>query len=241
VSITDCDFKDTVAGGNGGAVSSASANIKNCGFETTRAGNYGGAVYVNGGSLTIDGYTSNDTVAVNGGSLYISGSSQVSIKNASIANSQAINSSGENYTHGGGGIWIQDTTAEFTNVTFTDVKAQGSGDYIHGGAVFFSNNTQLTMTACSINTASSNNGGGAIGGAGPSSCKLYGVSFTNCSAPQGSLLYGNKYSNSTGAPAYTVGPGCTVNGTEITIYNWSSFNTDSLIYLINGATIIPGL
>jgi hypothetical protein len=254
VTITDCDFEDTQAGSSGGAVSASggSVTITGCDFEDTRAGSDGGAVLASGDSVSIRGYTSNNTKAnERGGSLLISGG-HVSVTNASISNSRIIGGS-ENYlsyTHGGGGIWVRSATAEFTDIEFTNVMVQGTVMRA-GGAVLFNHasntgNMQLTMTDCSIDGASAPRGG-AIAGFGPSTCVLSGVSFANCAASLdpgtgGSLLYGDEdpypYSYADGAPAYTVKPGCKVEGTEITASNWSTILTPSMLYLINGSTII---
>jgi hypothetical protein len=127
------------------------------------------------------------------------------IYNQFLSDSRAINSASDNNAYGGGGIWIRDTTAELTNVTFTEVKAEGSE----------------TVTA-----------GGAIGSAA-SSCKLYEVSFTDCSTPLGSLLFGD--SSIAGKPAYTVGRDCTVDNKDI--ITLPPQDLAPLVYLTNGATI----
>ena len=101
--------------------------------------------------------------------------------------------------------------------------------------MLFSTGTALTMTDCTINGANAARGGGAIAGGGASSCVLSGVSFTGCSASQGNILYGNTYSDTAGAPAYKVKPGCKVNGTTVTAGNLSSLA--SQCYLVNGSTI----
>jgi hypothetical protein len=96
------------------------------------------------------------------------------------------------------------------------------------------------MTGCSIENAASNGYGGAIGGSGPSACVLLnGVSFTNCTGSLGgSILYGRNWYGIADSPAYTIGPGCSVDGTVITSANRDSILPDpSVRYLINGSTI----
>jgi hypothetical protein len=208
----------------------------------------GGALIYGSGTLTISNYTSENTRATgtgagtSGGSLSIDWNGTVSIRNSAITNSRTKYSGATTNVSGGGGISITgNCTAAFSNIVFRDVQAQGAGSFILGGAVFFNGNNfgsvHLTMTGCSITDAAASRGGGAIAGVDPSSCTLSGVSFNNCAALQGSLLYGNSYTNISGAPAYTVRPGCSVNGTVITQSNWSSVLSPSMVYLVNGSTI----
>jgi hypothetical protein len=96
------------------------------------------------------------------------------------------------------------------------------------------------MTGCSIAGADAAQYGGAIGGIGASSsCALNGVSFTAFNAPLGTILYGNKYTGIDGAPVYTVGPGCFIGGTELTLLNFATTLQPSMVHLINGAGITP--
>jgi hypothetical protein len=215
--------------------------IPDCTFTVAQAGTSGGAVYASGSTITISGYTSNGTVSGNrGGSLHIGlgAGNTATVTDAVIANSAALNSASDNFVYGGGGIYVDEGTAALTGVVFTDVKVQGSGQTTRGGAVAFSK-AYLTMTGCTITNAASDKAGGAIGGFGLSSCIFDGVSFTNCTAPQGSLLYGNRYSDDSfgDAPAYTVRPGCSVDGTVITGANWSSVLSGNSLCLVNGSTI----
>ncbi|MDR1098890.1 MAG: hypothetical protein LBL28_00265 [Treponema sp.] len=250
VTITGCNFKNTQVNAFGGAVytSSSSVTITECDFKNIQAGSDGGAVNASAaGSVTITncGFTdiqagnSNRTGYTFGGSLYLAGN-MIRVTDVQITNSTA-GLSNDGYYSRGGGIYIEKGTAALSHVSFTNVKALGNNNTaIIGGAVFFSTGTALTMTDCSISGAVSSYAGGAVGGCGPSTtCTLSGVSFSGCSAPWGSLLYGNKYTGIDGAPAYTVGPGCSVNGTVITGANWSLFTSG--VYLVNGATIAPGL
>jgi hypothetical protein len=257
VSITGCTFENSrVINGNAGAlsVSGNSVNINNCDFKNTQAsstqwgGPLGGAVSVTGTTININGYTSNVTSAEDGGSLYIvvAEGGAASVRNAVITNSKAANAHIGNYDDGGGGIYItggsstRPAIADFSNITFGTVRAEGSSGFTHGGAIIINRYINLTMTNCAINNASSSKYGGAIGGFGKSSCVLNGVSFTGCTAPQGNILYGNQYTDAPGVgPIYTVGSGCSVDGTPIS----SAADLDTVLpspsvrYLVNGATI----
>jgi hypothetical protein len=243
LSISNCNF-ETTSGSRGGAVyatssSSGSVTISGGTFTNASSGNHGGAVYAtsSSGSITINGNCkfeniqaggSDKTGYILGGSLSLYGNT-IEVTDVEITKSTASSSGGAR----GGGIYINHGTAALSRVSFTDVKALGDTETI-GGAVFFSTGAALTMTDCLINGAVSEKGGG-VGGCGPSSCTLSGVAFSNCSANLGSLIFGNKYSDVDGTPAYTVKSGCKVNGAEITIANWSSFMSG--VYLGSGATI----
>jgi hypothetical protein len=246
ITISGGTFANTSSESNGGAVyayssSGGSITINGGTFTNTSSGNYGGAVdaYSPSGSITINGNCkfenaqaggSDKTGYIFGGSLYLNGNT-VEVTDVEITKSTVSSSSGAR----GGGIYINQGTAALSRVSFTDVKALGNATETIGGALFFNTGTALTMTDCSINGAVSEKGG-AIGGISASSCTLNRVAFSNCAAPQGSLLYGNTVSGTVGAPAYTVKSGCKVNGTEITLVNWSSFLP--LVALLNGATIM---
>jgi hypothetical protein len=228
ITISDSRFTDIQAESFGGAVhanigytgSAGSLTIKDCGFENIQAGGGGGAVYANGGYGSDAGY--------------------ITITECNFENTKSESNNNVVFARGGG-IHIAQGTATLSQLSFTDVKALGNNTETIGGAVFFNTGTALTMTDCSINGAISSGYGGAVGGCGPSTCMLSGVSFNGCSAPWGSLLYGNKYAGTDGVPAYTIGLGCSVNGTVITGANWSSFMSTAYVYLVNGATIAPGL
>jgi hypothetical protein len=249
VTIEDCDFEDARGGTDGGAVyaSSASVTITDCEFTGTQAGSSGGAVYAQASTITIPDYTSTGTRAgIDGGSLYMDVEGSASISgDTRITDSQAVNTASDSYVRGGGGMYIitvgLSSTVTLSGVTFDTVAVSGSAASTLGGAVYFRGEyggINLTMTNCSIAGASSSEKGGAIAGSGASSCTLNGVSFTGCSAPQGSLLYGNALSSApTIGPAYTVGPGCSVNNTFINASNWMTVLPPNSLYLINGATI----
>jgi hypothetical protein len=245
VTIRGCDFTNTEARSyNGGAIYAndfhASVTIEDCDFEDNEAGLSGGAVYADCQTITINDYTSNNTRAGDsGGSLYIAARHSVSLSNAQISGSQAVNTASI-YPHGGGGIYIVGGTASpapvaLSGITFDTVAVSGSAPLTLGGAVYFGGNIDLAMTGCSIAGASSSAGGGAIAGIGQSSCTLNGVSFSGCSALQGSLLYGNSDAPGIG-PAYVVGPGCSVDGTPITVATWMLMA--SRVYLPYGS-IMP--
>jgi hypothetical protein len=190
--------------------------------------------------VIISNYTSNNTEAANGrgGSLFISLSydeaAEASITDGSITNSSAINSASDNGGYGGGGIYISGGSALLSGVNFNYVQALGNATFTEGGAVAFTM-THLTMENCSIENAVSEKVGGAVAGVGPSPCIFNGVSFTSCTAPQGSILYGNSYAINGGGPAYTVGPGCSVEGAAITSANYAALS--SRVYLVNGASL----
>jgi hypothetical protein len=218
LTITNAVFKDLESrGGLGGAICAYgdSITIMGCTFENTITSSMGGAVFATGETINISNYTSNHTIAMEGGSLYIrvtGGSAAVSISDAVITDSQATHQP-NNYIYGGGGISIGSvvpSTVEFTNVEFKDVKALGIVD-----------------------------AGGAIFSIGPSSNVLNGVSFTNCTAPRGSILSGFEYGNINGSPAYTIKSGCKVDGVPIT----STADLDTVLpspsmrYLTGGSTI----
>jgi hypothetical protein len=252
VTITDCDFENIRNDGlGGGAISTSGTSviITDCDFENTRAENgSGGAVYASGTLVTITDCDFEDTRAENGsgGAIYasVSGGSVI-IRDLTITDAHAVNSSSGDYFAGGGGIYISSysfPTAEISRVAFTNVTAEGSADFTSGGAVAF-NRVALTMTDCSIDTTGSDKFGGAIGGAGVSSCVLNGVSFVNCNAltNQGSVLFGNKYTTEAlgMAPAYTVRPGCSLDGTPITSSNLDTvLASPSRRYLPGGSTIV---
>jgi hypothetical protein len=243
VAITDCDIENTTTGGavyvTTSSGSGSNITITDVSVTNSTGAFLGGGIYasIKGGTLAIHNYTSTHTRATStggsGGSIYIHtyDGAAVTITNASISDSEAF--------FDGGGIFIDNqspsvlSTAVFSNVTFTNVRA------LSGGAVSFNAFYQpaalaLTMNNCSIVSAAASMGG-AVEGAGPSSCVFNGVSFQGFSAPQGSLLYGN--SNGSGAPAYKVGPGCYINGTPVNVSTFPSFLP--LCYLVNGATIAP--
>jgi hypothetical protein len=249
VMIRDCDFANTRSSSSGGAVASYGdpVTIKDCDFTDTQSYGPGGAIRVTT-SATITGCNFTDTRAAgfgnsSGGAIsanYNFSSYSLVVRDTTITRSSSNNSTDHaGYVLGGGGIGIEGGTAELHNVIFTDVYAGGTAPHTIGGAVLFMG-TALTMTNCTIINAGSDKGGGAIGGTdtmiytGIPSCVLSGVSFTNCSAPQGNILYGNRF-YSPRAPAYTVKPGCKVNGTAITAGNLSSMA--SQCFLLDGSSI----
>jgi hypothetical protein len=248
ISIAKCDFEtiQTTGGGGGGAIqasssSGASLSITYCDFETIQATGPGGAVYVSSGnsvsvSITHCGFKGTQAVN-NGGAVYASPSSgaSLSITYCDFENTVAVNTASDNYVYGGGGICISGNsssppTAALSNLSFTNVHAQGSATFTAGGAVV-STSTVLTMTDCTVNGATSDKVGGAIGCYGPSSCVLNKVSFTGCIAPQGSVLYGSN-------TAYTVGPNCKVEGTTITSSNLNTILPSPDKRLLTGGSTI---
>jgi hypothetical protein len=248
--LSGSEFTGTRAGRYAGAVSVlyfTSNTMTDCEFTDTQAGNSGGAVWLYNtspaSSIIIRNYISTETSALGdiantgfgGGSLELGGGT-ITVENAVITNATSLNPA--NYVGGGGGgIYIVLGNAALSQVTFNTVKAQGgSPAYGFGGAVYFREGTNLTMTDCVINGAEASGAGGAIGGSG-TSCLFNGVSFTNCDAPQGSLLYGNGSLDPGAGPAYIVKPGCTVDGTTLTATNWLSVLTPAMLYLIGGSTI----
>jgi hypothetical protein len=243
IAITDCNFKDTTAG-TGGAVYASGSNITITGVSIVNSTAThivgGGGLFVgmnDGGTLAIHNYTSTHTRTTGGGGsigIQVSNGASVTINGASISDSEAVNTTATG-NWGGGGIEILGgglgpvSTVVFSNVTLTNVRAQGSG-HIVGGAVYF-DRIALAMNNCSIVSSASGGYGGAVAGSSSSSCVFNGVSFQGFSAPLGgSLLYGN-----TGT--YSVGPGCYINGTPVNASTFASFLP--LCYLVNGATIAP--
>jgi hypothetical protein len=245
--ISGLNISNTTSSSSGGGAFISvrgSLSITNADISETQSSNYGGGMYIYNISAeptVIDGLNiSNTTSSSSGGGAYIYVDGSLSITDASIRNSKTANSASGTIAHGGGGIYIGRGEAMLTDVEFINTAAVGSADYTLGGAVLFSSNTQLTMTNCSILNAASSKSGGAISGLGPSSsCVLNGVSFTNCvsALDRGHILYGNKYNDINGAPAYTVKPGCSVNGTVITGSNYTTVLSSPNAVLYNGATI----
>jgi hypothetical protein len=243
VVITDCTFENTRGtGGSGGAVMAIGTTVNISGVEiknssATWSGGGLSAQITNGGTLAITGYTSTGTTSVTGGSLNIfcSDGANVSVTDAAITNSTAENGVSGGAPDGGGGIFIyadSSATAVFSGISFRNVKVESSNSA--GGAIFFER-INLTITNCSIEGAATdnyaNNYGGAIGGAGPSSCVLSGVSFINCFAPQGSILYGRD------SLSYTVRPGCSVDGKTVTLATMAGILTPAMAHLVGGSTI----
>jgi hypothetical protein len=265
VIITGCDFSYTQAAGTGGAVyasgiSSGSLTLTDCDFSYTQAESSGGAVYAIGGSgfsVTLrDCGFENTRSGINGGAICTAGSTgSLTLTDCDFSYTQAAGAGGAVDAYSRYGVTI-------TGCNFTNTYAEGPGGGIYatatidgvtikdcdfsytqartGGAVFFHSGAvsgvAVTIMDCSINGAVSSLYGGAIGNGGPSSyTTLTRVSFTGCSAPQGNLLYGFN------SMVYSVGPGCSVEGTEITISTWLLFMSPVWVYLTDGATIVPGL
>jgi hypothetical protein len=250
VEITDAEAS---SGSGGGLFISNSSgqrtSISKLAVTNAKAlGGSGGGLYISAKDLRISDYTSTATRAGNsGGSLYINliDGGSASINGASISNSQAENSASDNFAHGGGGIFISGgssasrPTAAFSGITFSNVRAGGTGDYTHGGAVFC-DRIRLTMEDCSISNAGAKRGGGAIAGLGDSSCVLARVSFANCSADYGSILYGCNDPILGGGIAYTIMPGCMVGNTLITTATLPALVLSNMVSLEGDSTIALG-
>ncbi|MDR1899089.1 MAG: hypothetical protein LBQ55_03685 [Treponema sp.] len=228
------NFTDTSVTGTsyacGGAVyvnsGSGPISISGSSFEDTQMNGtnngFGGAVYANSsyGSISIsDSHFTNTQSAGPGGAVSaFSGYGSISISDSHFTNTQSAN-------HGGAVI----ASAGSSSISISDSTFGNTHSPYLGGAVCFING-HLTMENCSIEDASAQYGGAVAASSLSASCTLNGVSFKTCVAPLGSILYGEN-----GTP-YTIGPGCSVEGTVITSANWMTTLQPSMIY---GVTITP--
>ncbi len=125
---------------------------------------YGGAIYVHKDtsssavpSLKFNGNIESCT-ASDGGAIYVSDSTnQISV----ILNGATISGNTANGTRSGtgGGIYLNNANAEFTNVKFTGNKANSDSSNSLGGAIFGKGqNLNLTITSCSFSGNYSNKG-----------------------------------------------------------------------------------
>ena len=183
----ECRVQNQFDGGPGGAVAS-----------------HGGAVFLQMGNLTFEDSSLTGCSCPNsGGTIYSMSPGQISVVGCEFDQSTAPGRGGaictvasssflvsdtefrqcQSSSDSGGAIWLTGGNRTFTDCTFTNNIAQGSGDR-RGGAVYAEGGAALNFTDCDFTgnavKATGNNGDQwAYGGA----CGMFGVTpkFTRCS------------------------------------------------------------
>ena len=118
--VTNCNFVNNTASGDGGAISMNSGNVTNCNFVNNSA-KYGGAVYFSiNGNVTNCNFV-NNTASEDGGAIYFAEGSTGSVTNCNFTNNSA------KY---GGAVYFNDN-GNVTNCNFTGNSATT------GSAIYF--------------------------------------------------------------------------------------------------------
>ncbi|MBO7070705.1 MAG: right-handed parallel beta-helix repeat-containing protein [Bacteroidales bacterium] len=125
VTINDCTFTDNAASGNGGAlyiVSGGSVTATGCTFgesgHPNRSTLQGGAVYLNGGTIDLDGCTlSNNEATTNGGAIQTNGGT-LTAYNCNFLENKSTKTGGTIQAAGA-------TTIRFNQCTFVDNASVG--------------------------------------------------------------------------------------------------------------------
>ena len=181
VTFDACTFMNNAGAGNGGSVSVYGLDVALTGstFVENRA-DYGGAVYVNGGSLTVDGNSSfiNNTAAQSGGAIYLVGTdSSLKVNNTVLTLNTA--------TAYGGAVYVDAAGASFTETSFTSNSAEDGGA-VHGA------HGDLTFVGGTLNRNSATADGGAVY-ASEDDVTIRGTSFiSNTAAQHGGAVYSAK-------------------------------------------------
>ncbi|MBO7725090.1 MAG: hypothetical protein J6S40_01350, partial [Thermoguttaceae bacterium] len=193
LTLNNCVFDDNTGTANGGALSVYNLDVAiSSGSFSRNSASYGGAVYVNGGSLTVDGtstFASNNATTGNGGAVYASStvaSEDVTITGASFTGNTSSSNGGAVYLNTASDSVITDST--FTGNTVTGSNADGTTG--NGGAID-SDGGNLTIDGGSFsgNTASEN--GGAVY-VSQDLLTVENVTFTsNSSVKDGGAIYGD--------------------------------------------------
>ncbi|UCF05203.1 MAG: right-handed parallel beta-helix repeat-containing protein [bacterium] len=152
LSITDCQFFDNNATGNGGCINiiGISPTLENCSFYRNHSGGNGGAIACNNNASPIFNtciFIDNDVTSYGGG-MYIASSSP-QLTDCTFKN---------NYTtigHGGG-MFCLSSSPQLTDCSFESNVTDGSG-----GGIFCSNNSSPAIDTCTFkkNTADDDGGG----------------------------------------------------------------------------------
>lgn len=118
---------------------------------------FGGGIYVNGGSLTMQGGTiTGNTAQDGGGGVYVTNGGNFTMDGGSIAENKTKTNYGAG-VYGGGGVLIQSGTFTMNGGAITENKSGGSG-----AGVYVNANAAFTMTGGEIskNTSTAGEGGG---------------------------------------------------------------------------------
>jgi len=148
--ITDCSFSNNTANLGGGiACRSSSPSITNSTFSTNTAEANGGGIYCNSSSPDITGGTiTGNTADSYGGGIYCESGSAPNITSCTISNNTATD-------RNGGGIFSDSSSPVISDSNI-------SGNNANSGGGVGTNDSNLSLTNCTISTNIASNRGGGI-------------------------------------------------------------------------------
>jgi hypothetical protein len=199
-------------------------------IATDSSSSWGGGLYISNSSTTqstnISGLKVNKATAAsgesgNGGGAYIFVRNGLSLTDTEISETKTTGASGTMIDQGGGLYIDNSSTTQSTVISGLTVKNVTATSLGYGGGLFFQGRGGTVLISNALIQNASATTGGAIASIGPVFFSLAGVSFQNCIASSyGLVLCGDADQN--GHSAYVVRPGCRVDGTEITLSNYST-------------------